>query len=224
MMNIPGENLKGVYTANEFLTRINLMHADRFPEYSTPVTLGKTAAIIGAGNTAMDAARVSVRMGAEQVSIVYRRTLQEAPARIEEIQHAKEEGVQFRFLTAPVELIGTEDGWVKEMKCIEMELGEPDESGRRRPVPKKGSEFILPTETVITALGFGVNPLVPRTTKGLELDKWGVIIAEPETGKTSRKGVFAGGDAITGGSTVILAMGQGRIAAKAMHEYLTKDI
>lgn len=220
MMNIPGENLKGVYTANEFLTRINLMHADRFPEYSTPVTLGKTAAIIGAGNTAMDAARVSVRMGAEQVSIVYRRTLQEAPARIEEIQHAKEEGVQFRFLTAPVELIGTEDGWVKEMKCIEMELGEPDESGRRRPVPKKGSEFILPTETVITALGFGVNPLVPRTTKGLELDKWGVIVAEPETGKTSRKGVFAGGDAITGGSTVILAMGQGRIAAKAMHEYL----
>lgn len=221
MMNIPGENLKGVYTANEFLTRINLMHADRFPEYSTPVTLGKTVAVIGAGNTAMDAARVSVRMGAKEVWIVYRRTLQEAPARIEEIHHAQEEGVQFRFLTAPVELTGTEDGWVKEMKCIEMELGEPDDSGRRRPVPKKGSEFLLPTETIITALGFGVNPLVPRTTKGLELNKWGVIVAEPETGKTSRKGVFAGGDSITGGSTVILAMGQGRVAAKAMHEYLT---
>ena len=220
MMNVPGENLKGVYTANEYLTRINLMHADRFPEYSTPVTVGKTVAVIGCGNTAMDAARVSLRMGADEVSIVYRRTLAEAPARAEEIEHAKQEGVQFRFLTAPVKLIGTEDGWVKEMECIEMELGEPDESGRRRPVPKKGSEFRIPTETVVTALGFGVNPLVPSTTEGLKLDKWGIIIADKETGKTSRKGVFAGGDSITGGSTVIMAMGQGRVAAKAINEYL----
>ncbi|MEW6234123.1 MAG: NADPH-dependent glutamate synthase [Candidatus Omnitrophota bacterium] len=224
MMKVPGENLKGVYTANEFLTRINLMHADRFPEYSTPVTVGDHVAVIGAGNTAMDAARVSVRMGAKEVSIVYRRTLAESPARIEEIHHAEEEGVKFKFLTAPVSLHGNGDGWVKEMECIQMELGEPDESGRRRPVPIKGSEFRLPTETIITALGFGVNPLVPRTTKGLELNKWGIIVAEPETGKTSKKAVFAGGDAITGGSTVILAMGQGRVAAKAMHEYLTTGV
>ncbi len=220
MMNIPGENCKGVYTANEYLTRINLMHADRFPEYSTPVTVGKNVAVIGCGNTAMDAARVSLRMGAENVAIVYRRTLAESPARDEEIQHAKEEGIDFRLLTAPVRIIGTEDGWVKEMECIQMELGEPDSSGRRRPVPIEGSEYIMPVETVITALGFGVNPLVPNTTKGLELNKWGVIVAEPETGKTSRKGVFAGGDSITGGSTVIMAMGQGRIAAQAMDEYL----
>ncbi len=220
MMNVPGENLKGVYTANEYLTRINLMHADRFPEYGTPVTVGNHVAVIGCGNTAMDAARVSLRMGAEDVSIVYRRTLAEAPARAEEIQHAKEEGVDFKFLTAPVRLFGTDDGWVKEMECIKMELGEPDDSGRRRPVPIKGSEYRIPTETVITALGFGVNPLVPSTTEGLELNKWGVVIAEKETGKTSKKGVFAGGDVITGGSTVILAMGQGRVAAKAMDEYL----
>jgi len=224
MMNIPGENLKGVYTANEFLTRINLMHADRFPEYSTPVTVGKTSAIIGAGNTAMDAARVSVRMGADDVNIIYRRTLKEAPARDEEIEHAQQEGVNFQFLTAPVELIGTDDGWVKEMKCIKMELGEPDDSGRCRPVPIKGSEYLIPTETVISALGFGINPLIPRTTEGLNLNKWGVIIAEPETGKTTKESVFAGGDAITGGSTVILAMGQGRVAAKSMHEYLTTGV
>jgi glutamate synthase (NADPH/NADH) small chain len=224
MMNVPGENYKGVYTANEFLTRINLMHADRFPEYSTPVTVGKTVAVIGCGNTAMDAARVSLRMGAEKVAIVYRRTMAEAPARAEEIQHAKEEGVEFRLLTAPVRLIGTEDGWVKEMECIKMELGEPDSSGRRSPVPMKGSEYIMPTETVITALGFGVNPLVPNTTKGLELDKWGVIVADKATGKTSRKGVFAGGDSITGGSTVIMAMGQGRVAAQALDEYLKTGV
>ena len=220
MMNVPGENLKGVYTANEYLTRINLMHADRFPEYGTPVTVGKHVAVIGCGNTAMDAARVSLRMGAEDVSIVYRRTMTEAPARDEEIAHAQEEGVNFRWLTAPVSLFGNDDGWVTDMECVKMELGEPDDSGRRRPVPIKGSEYRIPTETIVTALGFGVNPLVPSTTNGLELNKWGVVIADKETGKTSRKGVFAGGDVITGGSTVILAMGQGRVAAAAMDEYL----
>ncbi len=224
MMKIPGENLKGVYTANEYLTRINLMHADRFPEYSTPVTVGKHVAVIGCGNTAMDAARVSLRMGAENVSIVYRRTLAESPARAEEIEHAKEEGIDFRLLTTPIKLLGNEDGWVKEMECIKMKLGEPDSSGRRRPVPIEGSEYVMPTETVVTALGFGVNPLVPNTTKGLELNKWGVIVADNETGKTSRKGVFAGGDSITGGSTVIMAMGQGRVAAKAMDEYLNTGV
>ncbi len=224
MMRIPGENLKGVYTANEYLTRVNLMRADLFPEYSTPVTVGKHVAVIGAGNTAMDAARVSKRMGAEEVSIVYRRTIAEAPARDEEIEHAKEEGIDFRFLTAPIELYGTDDGWVKEMKCIKMELGEPDDSGRRRPVPIEGSEYILPTETIVTALGFGINPLVPSTTEGLELNRWGVIVAEESTGKTSKKSVFSGGDAITGGSTVILAMGQGRIAARAMHDYLMTGV
>ncbi|MGI6456122.1 MAG: NADPH-dependent glutamate synthase [bacterium] len=220
MMNIPGENLKGVYTANEFLTRINLMRADRFPEYGTPVTVGKRVAVIGCGNTAMDAARVSVRMGAEEVTVVYRRTLAEAPARKEEIEHAMQEGVQFRFLTAPVQLSGSEEQWVTEMECIQMELGEPDASGRRRPVEKKGSEFRIAVDTIVTALGFGVNPLVPSTTEGLKLDKWGVVIADRETGKTSRPGVFAGGDVITGGSTVIMAMGQGRVAARAIHDYL----
>ncbi len=220
MMNIPGENLKGVYTANEFLTRINLMHADRFPEYGTPVTVGKRVAVIGCGNTAMDAARVSLRMGAEESYIIYRRTLQEAPARAEEIEHAREEGVQFKFLTNPVQIIGDENQWVKEMECIEMELGEPDASGRRRPVPIEGSEFTMSLDTIVTALGFGVNPLIPSTTEGLELNKWGVVIVDEETGKTGREGVYAGGDLITGGSTVILAMGQGRVAANAIHEYL----
>lgn len=219
MMNIPGEELKGVYTANEFLTRINLMRAD-LDEYNTPVTVGDSVRVIGAGNTAMDAARVARRMGAKNVSIVYRRTERECPARNEEIEHAKQEGVQFEFLTAPIRLLSDENGWVKEMECLRMELGEPDDSGRRRPVPIEDSEFIMPADTVVTALGFGINPLVPSTTPGLKMGKWDVIYAEKETGQTSREGVFAGGDSITGGSTVISAMGQGRIAATSIHEYL----
>lgn len=221
MLGVPGENLKGVYTANEFLTRVNLMHADRFPEYSTPVTVGERAAVIGAGNTAMDAARVCLRLGAREVWIIYRRSVEECPARAEELHHAQEEGVQFQWLTNPAALYGNEEGWLKEIECIRMELGEPDDSGRRSPVPIPGSEFRLPMDTVISALGFGVNPLAPKSTKGLELTKRGAIAADPETGQTSKPGVFAGGDSITGGSTVIQAMGQGRVAARAMHEYLT---
>ncbi|MFB3789005.1 MAG: NADPH-dependent glutamate synthase [bacterium] len=223
MMNIPGENLKGIYTANEFLTRVNLMRADRFPEYGTPVTVGKRVAVVGCGNTAMDAARVSLRLGAEEVTIVYRRTLDESPARAEEIEHARQEGVRFALLTNPSAWIGDETGWVREMECVRMELGEPDATGRKRPVPAEGSAFRMPVDTVITALGFGVNPLVPSTTAGLELDRWGVIKVDKEKGATSRSKVFAGGDSITGGSTVIMAMGQGRIAANAMHEFMMTE-
>jgi glutamate synthase (NADPH) small chain len=220
MMNIPGEECKGVYTANEFLTRVNLMRADR-KDYNTPVTIGSHVAVIGAGNTAMDAARVAIRMGASDVSIVYRRTEKECPARLEEIEHAKQEGVRFQFLTAPIRLLANEKGWIQEMECLKMELGEPDDSGRCRPIPVDGSEYRIPVDTVITALGFGVNPLVPSTTPGLKLNQWGIITAKAETGETSREGVFAGGDSISGGSTVISAMGQGRIAANAIHQYLT---
>jgi glutamate synthase (NADPH) small chain len=220
MLDIPGENLKGVYTANEFLVRVNLMRADLFPQYTTPVTVGDDAAIIGCGNTAMDAARTCKRLG-KNSTIVYRRTRAEAPARTEEMIHAKEEGVDFHWLTAPTELVDDGNGWVKSMKCHKMELGEPDKSGRRRPVKIEGSEFELPCNTVIMALGFGVNPLLASTTPALTVNKWGVYTVERQTGRTSKKGVFAGGDAITGGATVILAMGQAKIAAAAMHEYLT---
>jgi glutamate synthase (NADPH/NADH) small chain len=223
MLKIPGEELKGVYTANEFLTRVNLMRADRFPLYGTPITCGKNAAVIGAGNTAMDAARTALRLNQHSSTIVYRRSREEAPARDEEIKHAEEEGVKFHFLTAPTRFIG-ENGWLKAMECIRMELGEPDESGRRRPVPIPGSEFVMETDTVVSALGFGVNPLIPTTTPGLKTNRWGIVIADPATGKTAKHGVFAGGDVITGGATVILAMGQAKIAAKAMQEFLTTGI
>lgn len=221
-MGIPGENLNGVYSANEFLTRINLMKAYRFPEYDTPVRVTENVAVIGGGNVAMDAARCARRLGAKNVYIVYRRSEAEMPARLEEVHHAKEEGIIFRLLTNPTRIIGTDDGWVKGMECIEMELGEPDASGRRRPVPKKGSEHILDVETVVIAIGQSPNPLIKSTTPGLETQKWGGIIVEEETGATSLEGVYAGGDAVTGAATVILAMGAGKKAAKAIDEYLSK--
>ena len=219
MLGIPGENAKGVYTANEFLTRVNMMRADLFPEYSTPITLGENAVVIGCGNTAMDGARVSKRLG-KNSHIVYRRTRAEAPARSEEIEHAIQEGVEFHWLTQPLEILQDDEGWVSGMKCIEMQLGEPDASGRRRPVAKEGTEFTIECDTVISALGFGVNPLIASTTPDIQTDKWGVLAADKNTGKTTKKAVFAGGDSITGGATVILAMGQAKIASKAMHEYL----
>lgn len=219
-MNIPGENLNGVYSANEFLTRINLMKAYKFPETDTPVRVTSSVAVVGGGNVAMDAARCAKRLGAEKVYIVYRRSEAEMPARLEEVHHAKEEGIIFKLLTNPTKIIGTEDGWVKGMECVEMELGEPDASGRRRPVPKQGSERILDVETVVIAIGQSPNPLIKSTTPGLETQKWGGIIVEEETGATSRDGVYAGGDAVTGAATVILAMGAGKKAAKAIDEYL----
>ncbi len=217
---IPGENLCGVYSANEFLTRINLMKAYSFPETDTPVRVGKNAAIIGGGNVAMDAARCAKRLGAENVYIVYRRGEAEMPARREEIHHAKEEGIIFRVLTNPTCINGDENGYVTSMECMEMELGEPDASGRRRPVPKEGSQFTLEVDTVIVAIGNSPNPLIKNTTPGLAVGRKGEITADPETGATSKPGVFAGGDAVTGAATVILAMGAGKKAAAAIHEYL----
>ncbi len=218
--NIPGENLNGVYSANEFLTRCNLMKAYDFPNHATPIKVGKKVAVVGGGNVAMDAARTALRLGAEEVSIVYRRSEAELPARAEEVGHAKEEGIRFQLLTNPVEVIGDENGWVKELRCIRMELGEPDASGRRRPVPIDGSEFTEPMDTVIIAIGTGPNPIIAHTTPGLETTKRGNIAADEETGKTSKEGVFAGGDIVTGAATVILAMGAGRKAAAAIDEYL----
>ena len=217
---IPGENLNGVYSANEFLTRINLMKAYTFPQADTPVRVGKRAAIVGGGNVAMDAARCAKRLGAEIVYIVYRRSEAEMPARAEEIHHAKEEGIIFRLLCNPVEIEGDENGFVHRMRCVEMELGEPDASGRRRPVPKPGSEFELDVDTVVIAIGNSPNPLIRNTTPGLSTQKWGGIIADEETGKTSRDHVYAGGDAVTGAATVILAMGAGKKAAAAIHDEL----
>jgi len=219
-MNIPGENLNGVYSANEYLTRSNLMKAYRFPEYDTPIVRGKNVAVIGGGNVAMDAARTAMRLGADHVYLVYRRSRQEMPARIEEIHHAEEEGIEFHLLTNPIRYIGNDKGWVKGIECLRMELGEPDDSGRRRPVPIKGSEFIKEVDTVVVAIGSGSNPLVQSTTPGLNTNKWNYIIADEETGQTSREGVFAGGDIVTGSATVILAMGAGRKAARAMHKYV----
>lgn len=220
-MHIPGENFNGVYSANEFLTRCNLMKAYRFPDTGTPIHVGKKVAVVGGGNVAMDAARTALRLGAEEVHIVYRRSETELPARLEEIHHAKEEGIIFTLLTAPVEVQGNQEGWVTGLKCIRMELGEPDASGRRRPVEVPGSEFVLPTDTVIIAIGQGPNPLVQSTTKGLETNKKGNIVADPETGATSKPGVFAGGDIVTGAATVILAMGAGKKAAAAIDAYLS---
>ena len=216
-MNIPGENYNGVFSANEFLTRNNLMKAWR-EDYLTPIHAGKKVCVVGGGNVAMDAARTALRLGAE-VHIVYRRTEAELPARKEEVHHAIEEGIIFDMLTNPVEVIGDERGWVKALKCIKMELGEPDESGRRSPVPVEGSEFEIPTETVIMALGTSPNPLISKTTQGLETNRRGCLVASEE-GATTRPGVFAGGDAVTGAATVILAMGAGRTAAKAIDAYL----
>ncbi len=220
--NIPGESLNGVYSANEFLTRCNLMKAYKFPEYATPIKVGKRAAIIGGGNVAMDAARTALRLGAEHVSIVYRRSAAELPARAEEVEHAKEEGIDFQLLTNPVAIEDNGEGWVKSMRCIRMELGEPDASGRRRPVPIEGSEFDIDVDTVIVAIGTGPNPIIAHTTPGLETTKRGNIAADEETGATSKPGVFAGGDIVTGAATVILAMGAGRKAAAAIDDYLQK--
>ena len=216
-MNIPGEHLNGVFSANEFLTRNNLMKAYR-DDYDTPIHAGKKVVVVGGGNVAMDAARTALRLGAE-TTIVYRRTEKELPARAEEVHHAKEEGIQFAMLTNPVEVLGDENGWVRAVKCIRMELGEPDESGRRSPVEVPGSEFEIETETVIMSLGTSPNPLIARTTAGLETTRRGCLVAD-ENGATTRPGVFAGGDAVTGAATVILAMGAGRKAAAAINEYI----
>lgn len=221
-MGIEGENLNGVYSANEFLTRANLMRAYAFPEYDTPIKVGQRVAVVGGGNVAMDAVRTALRLGAKEAIIIYRRSEIEMPARIEEVHHAKEEGIRFEFLTNPIKIIG-EDGWVKEIKCIRMDLSGPDESGRRRPVPRKGSEFQIPLDVVIMAIGTGANPLVPQSTTNLSLNKRGYIAVDEETNQTSREGVYAGGDIVTGAATVILAMGAGRKAAIAIHKYLNKD-
>ena len=217
-MNIPGENLKGVYSANEFLTRVNLMKA-YLKNSDTPIKDSKNVAIVGGGNVAMDAARSAKRLGAENVYIVYRRGMEELPARKEEVEHAEEEGIIFKTLTNPIEVLGDEHKFVTGIKCVEMELGEPDASGRRRPMVKPNSEFVLDVDCVIMSIGTSPNPLIRNTTKGLETNKWGCFIAD-ENGLTSREGVYAGGDAVTGAATVILAMGAGKTAAKAMDEYI----
>ena len=221
-MGIPGENANGVFSANEFLTRVNLMKAFK-DDYDTPVKVGKKVAIVGGGNVAMDAARTALRLGAES-HIVYRRSESELPARQEEVHHAKEEGVVFDILTNPVEILSDENGWVKGIKCVKMELGEADDSGRRRPVPVEGSEFVMDVDTVIMSLGISPNPLISSTTDGLETNKWKCLIADEETGLTTKEGVYAGGDAVTGAATVILAMGAGKKAAKAIDEYLQEKI
>ena len=218
-MGIPGESLKGVYSANEFLTRSNLMKA-YLPTSKTPIRTGRTVAVVGGGNVAMDAARSALRLGAETVYIVYRRGMAELPARKEEVEHAEEEGIIFKTLCNPVEILPDEDGFVKAITCIEMELGEPDASGRRRPIEKKGSEFTMDVDTVIMSLGTSPNPLIRSTTPGLETNKHGCIVTEGDEGKTSREGVYAGGDAVTGAATVIKAMGAGKAAAKAIDEYI----
>ena len=219
-MNIPGENLKGVYSANEYLTRVNLMKA-YLPDSSTPIYKAKKVAVVGGGNVAMDAARSALRLGADEVSIVYRRSMDELPARAEEVEHAQEEGVIFRLLTNPLEIKPDENGFVKSMTCVEMELGEPDASGRRKPVVKPNSEFDLECDCVIMSIGTSPNPLIKSTNVGLETQKWGGIIVEEKTCKTTKEGVYAGGDAVTGAATVILAMGAGKAAAKAIDEYIT---
>jgi glutamate synthase (NADPH/NADH) small chain len=220
-LNVPGKNLIGIYSANEYLTRSNLMKAYLFPEYDTPVIRGKNVVTLGAGNVAMDSARTALRLGAENSRIVYRRSRVEVPARDAEVHHAEEEGVEFFFLAAPTKFIGNEQGRVIGMECLQMELGEPDDSGRRRPVPVDGSDFELECDLVIVAVGAGANPLLTQSTEELKLNKWGYIQADPKTGKTSKKNVWAGGDIVTGSATVILAMGAGRIAADSIDDYLT---
>ncbi len=220
-MNIPGENLAGVYSANEYLTRVNLMKAYMFPEYDTPIIRGRKIAVFGGGNTAMDAARTALRLCPEEVSIVYRRSMEELPARKEEIHHGEQEGLKFQLLTNPKRFIGDEEGRLKAVECVKMELGAPDESGRRRPVEMKGSEFTIECDVAIVAIGNGANPLIPQTTPDIKVNKWGNITVDPDTGRTSKQGVFSGGDIVRGGATVILAMGDGRKAADSIHEYLT---
>ena len=221
-MRIPGENLGGIYSANEFLIRVNLMKAYMFSEYDTPIRIGKKVAVIGGGNVAMDSARCSLRLGAEEVWIVYRRSREEMPARIEEVENAEEEGIKFKFLATPVRFLGDESGWVTGMECIAMRLGEPDESGRRRPIPIEGSEFVMDLDTVVIAIGQTPNPIIQRTTKGLKTTRWGTIVVNEKTGKTSKKAVYAGGDVVSGAATVISAMGAGKRAARSIHRYLMR--
>jgi len=219
-LNIPGENLNGVYSANEFLTRVNLMKAYKFPEYDTPVKIGQRVGVIGGGNVAMDAARCALRLGAEEVYIVYRRSEVEMPARREEVENAKEEGIHFKLLTNPKQFVGNDQDWVTGMECYEMELGEPDDSGRRRPIAIPGSEFIIEVDVAIAALGTRPNPIIPSSTEGLETTKWGTIVTDEATGKTSKRGVWCGGDMATGAATVISAMGAGKRAAADIDAYL----
>jgi len=220
-MNIPGENLNGVYSANEYLTRMNLMQGYKFPASSTPVRKHSRVAVVGGGNVAMDSARTALRMGAKEVHIIYRRSMNELPARHEEVENAEEEGVIFDMLTLPTQYVGDENGWLKEVECLKMELGEPDASGRRRPVEVKDSNFRTEFDALVCAVGNSPNPLIPATTAGLEVTRHGTIVADPETGKTTRDRIWAGGDIVTGAATVILAMGAGRKAARAMHEFLS---
>jgi glutamate synthase (NADPH/NADH) small chain len=221
-LNIPGENLNGVYSANEFLTRINLMRAFDFPSADTPMKVGKRVAVVGSGNTAMDCVRSALRMGADEGLVVYRRTENEMTARVEEYHHAQEEGVHFHWLTNPIEVLGDDDGWVTGLKCVKMELAEPDESGRRRPVPIEGSEFVFPCDNVVLCIGNTPNPLLTRATKDLETTDWGGLVAD-DMGRTSKGRVYAGGDAVTGAATVILAAGAGKKAAAAIHQDLVGD-
>jgi len=219
-LNVPGENLNGVYSANEYLTRANLMKAYLFPKYKTPIVKGKRVATVGGGNVAMDCARTALRLGAEQSIIIYRRSREEMPARNEEIHHAEQEGVIFNFLSNPAEFRGDQYNRLKEVECIQMELGEPDDSGRRRPVPVPDANFTVPIDVAVIAIGNSPNPLIPSTTPDIETGRWGNIVTDPETGKTSKEGVFAGGDVATGAATVILAMGAGKVAARGIHEYV----
>ena len=221
-LEIPGENLNGVYSANEYLTRCNLMKGFRFPEYDTPIKRPSNVAVFGGGNVAMDSARTALRLGADEVHIVYRRSRAELPARLEEVENAEEEGVIFDFLTLPVRFIGNENGWLTEMECLKMELGEPDDSGRRRPVPIEGSEFKVKIDAAVCSIGNSPNPLIPMSTPGLEVGRRGNIEADEETGRTSREAIWAGGDVVTGAATVISAMGAARKAAKDIHEHLSK--
>ena len=220
-MGIPGENLNGVYSANEYLTRCNLMKGFLFPAHNTPLKRPSRMAVFGGGNVAMDSARTALRLGADQVHIVYRRSRSELPARLEEVENAEEEGVIFDFLTLPIRLVGNDQGWLTEIECLRMELGEPDASGRRRPVPVDGSEFRMPADAVVCAIGNSPNPLIPMTTPGLEIGKKGNVVADEETGRTSRERIWAGGDVVTGAATVISAMGAGRKAARSIHETLS---
>ena len=220
-LEIPGENLIGVYSANEYLTRANLMKAYRFPEYDTPIIKGENVGVFGGGNVAMDAARTAKRLGAKNVYIIYRRTKAELPARVEEVHHAGEEGIIFQLLSNPIRFHGNDRGRLKSVECLRMELGEPDKSGRPRPVPVPGSEFIVDIDLAIIAIGNSPNPIIQKTTPGMEQSKWGTIVTDEDSMRTSKRGVFAGGDIVSGAATVILAMGAGRKAAQSMHEYLT---
>jgi len=219
-LNVPGENLNGVYSANEYLTRANLMKAYLFPKYKTPIVRGKRVATVGGGNVAMDCARTALRLGAEQSIIIYRRSMEEMPARNEEIHHAEEEGVIFKLLSNPAAFHGDKNNWLKEAECIQMELGEPDDSGRRRPVPIPDANFKVPIDVAVIAIGNSPNPLIPSTTPDIETGRWGNIVTDPVSGKTSKAGVFAGGDVATGAATVILAMGAGKVAARGIHDYV----